>query len=357
MVTYPNRETDRCTEPRLQADSPTHPRLTLRPAPYVNAIVIDCPPRRGQLYERQTEKSRSQHVKALSRFLNGPLTQSPNSGFEGASVPDVSVYLDVVESIGRRGYDPSFETRDPLHLFAHVRKVYGMRVNDSCHAYWDWRPLRAELDTLWQVLTVEAGRLYGRPIRAEVWATMPTRTVDDVLELLRRCNAVAPMKSVVGVTERRPTAALNLGGSPILSALSSTLGAIHVATSRPYVSLLAEVIGNSETQSDEELLDAADRLAEPFRGKPIVGATDPVPRQLNRGIAAVEARLTSGGERIGLTRFSVGLTRLRGSTDWSDWDDKQLVRSLLRFAPETAVSARKQLERYGVNVDANGLAL
>jgi hypothetical protein len=122
-------------------------------------------------------------------------------------------------------------------------------------AFWDYKALRSFLIIVHNILNDQVSEIVGRPTNAVAWAHDPSRSQDDVIDLLKSVRLKHPDLLVPGLAQKRISAKLMVQNRRCEAAIANTL-AVLVANGSSYGDLLEQC--SQLDLSDESLLDFLD---------------------------------------------------------------------------------------------------
>lgn len=198
-------------------------------------------------------------------------------------------------------------------------------------AFWEWREIRPFLRNVWTNLNLSVAQIDSRERSAIAWCNEPTRSFDDVRELLHRSSAL-PLRTTPTAT-RRPSPRGLVQSAKVAGAIVESLAVLHEISASSYGDLIEGALGDfAEPATDLALLTKIDdQCLLSDSGRDLTDNSTLVPRQLLRAYLKQERQADQRGEFLTFVNFlhsGIVLNNLAGLSD------RALLKRLVQIEPE-----------------------
>ena len=236
----------------------------------------------------------------------------------------------------------------PKGLLLHeaIRKVIGMKPDDSVYMYWNWHDLHKSLNALWLDLDDAATRIAGRKTSIVALTFDDSTNLEQVEKILSSFDAVHSNSIEFSEVKRRPArseSSVRFVGK-MMGALLATIGLIEEARSNGFGDLFSSLTDTART--DEELLIHLDHLCSE------IGAVDelvaPKSVVILRALGNAFEKLNKQREEDDLEQLTLSefLIETEDSANWAGLTDQVILRRLLAISPETADAPLKAIHKF-----------
>jgi hypothetical protein len=145
-------------------------------------------------------------------------------------------------------------------------------------AFWDYRELRAFLETVYQLMDNEVTRMLGKQTNAVAWSHEPDRTQLEILGLMKNLQAQNGSLAVPPTAAKRPVAKNMIQRRLVWSAIANTC-AVLVGNGSNYSELFQDCAMSG--LNDESLLDMLDsRILKNKFDRKLIDSESLIPRSL-----------------------------------------------------------------------------
>jgi hypothetical protein len=236
----------------------------------------------------------------------------------------------------------------PKGLLLHeaIRKVIGMKPDDSVYMYWNWEELHKSLNALWLDLDDASTRVADRKTSVVALMFEESTKFGQVENIVATFEANHTKSFAYSEVKRRPAkseSSVRFVGK-MMGALLATIGLIEEARSSGFGDLLSSLTEVART--DEELLVHLDELCAELGAVDELVAPKSVVilRAIGNGFEKLnKQREDDGLEQLTLSEFFI---ETEESANWAGLTDQVILRRLLAISPETADAQLKAIDKF-----------